>query len=91
MRPSHNVWSTISLAMMLEESREKIALPLRCLPSALDVSEEESQPIRLLHPSLRDFVLDSKSRSVNRKGCLFLTQAIAANAPWKLSDLCGKV
>lgn len=50
--------SPASLAMMLAESEGKIALTLGSLHSLLDVPEQESSLIRLLHPSFRDFLLD---------------------------------
>jgi hypothetical protein len=50
--------SPISLAMMLEEQREKITSTLKCLHSVRDVPEGESRLIRLLHPSFRDCLLD---------------------------------
>ncbi|RYO88741.1 hypothetical protein DL764_008694 [Monosporascus ibericus] len=58
------------LSTMLEEPRDVITKTLHCLHSVLDVPEEETRPIRLLHPSFRDFLLDpqrcqNKTFSVN--------------------------
>ncbi|KAK4097985.1 hypothetical protein N658DRAFT_432935, partial [Parathielavia hyrcaniae] len=52
--------SPTSLAMLLDQSKETIALPLSSLHSLLDVPEEEDRLIRLLHPSFREFLLDAQ-------------------------------
>lgn len=53
-----NALSPASLAMLLSESEETIALLLGRLHSLLDVPEEEGRLIQLLYPSFRDFLLD---------------------------------
>jgi hypothetical protein len=50
--------SPASLAMMLSESTDTIALPLDNLHSLMDIPKEASRLIRLLHPSFREFLLD---------------------------------
>jgi len=50
--------SPASLGMILAESEGKIASTLGSLHSLLDVPEQAGRPIRLLHPSFRDFLLD---------------------------------
>ncbi|KAK4103867.1 hypothetical protein N658DRAFT_465551, partial [Parathielavia hyrcaniae] len=52
--------SPASLALLLDQSKETIASPLGRLHSLLDVPEEEDRLIRLLHPSFREFLLDSQ-------------------------------
>jgi len=37
-----------------------VGVRLRCLHSVLDVPESDESPVRLLHPSFRDFLLDQK-------------------------------
>ncbi|KAK4243004.1 hypothetical protein C7999DRAFT_36676 [Corynascus novoguineensis] len=51
--------SPASLAMLLDQSKGTVALPLGNIHSLLDVTEEEDRLIRLLHPSFREFLLDS--------------------------------
>jgi hypothetical protein len=46
------------LAAILELPKEVVISTLHCLHSVLDVPEDETRPIRLLHPSFRDFLLD---------------------------------
>jgi hypothetical protein len=46
------------LAAILEEPKDVIISILHCLYSVLDVPEDETRSIRLLHPSFRDFLLD---------------------------------
>lgn len=50
--------SPANLAMMLDESEAKIISTLNRLHSVLDVPEQENKPVRVLHPSFRDFLLD---------------------------------
>jgi hypothetical protein len=52
--------SPASLAMLLDQSKETIVSPLGRLQSLLDAPEEEGRLIRLLHPSFREFLLDSQ-------------------------------
>lgn len=49
-----------SLAIMLNESRLKINSMLNHLRSVLDIQEQDNDRIRILHPSFRDFLLDSE-------------------------------
>lgn len=52
--------SATALARLLAVEKEKINRRLRNLRSVLDVLEDTMSPIRLLHPSLRDFLLDEQ-------------------------------
>ena len=61
--------SPASLAMLLDQSKETIVSPLDSLYSLLDVPEEEDRLIRLLHPSFREFLLDSQ-RCSNATFCI---------------------
>jgi WD40 repeat protein len=47
-----------SLAKLLNEPREKIISTLDSLHSVLDVPEDDNRPVRLLHRSFHDFLLD---------------------------------
>jgi hypothetical protein len=46
------------LAELLDIEMGTVRARLRCLHSVLDVPNSEQSPIRLLHPSFRDFLLD---------------------------------
>jgi len=52
--------SATTLASLLAVKKEKVYLRLRYLRSILDVPEDAMSPIRLLHPSFRDFLLDKQ-------------------------------
>ncbi|KAK4103864.1 hypothetical protein N658DRAFT_483962 [Parathielavia hyrcaniae] len=52
--------SPASLAMLLDQSKETIALPLSSLHLLLDVPEKEDRLFWLLHPSFREFLLDEQ-------------------------------
>ena len=52
--------STSSLAGVLHVRREDVIRTLNDLHSILAIPEEGAQPIRLQHPSFRDFLLDEK-------------------------------
>jgi len=52
--------SSTILARLLELPVETIKVRLRCLHSVLDVPESDQSPIRLLHPSFRDFLQDQQ-------------------------------
>ncbi|KAK4031501.1 hypothetical protein C8A01DRAFT_21283 [Parachaetomium inaequale] len=66
--------SPASLAMLLDQSKGTVALPLGNIHSLLDVTEEEDRLIRLLHPSFREFLLDSQ-RCFNTTFCTDATEA----------------
>ena len=52
--------STAALAKLLAVEKERITIRLRTLRSVLNVPEDTESPIRLLHPSFRDFLLDKE-------------------------------
>jgi len=52
--------STSSLAGVLHVRREEVIRRLNDLHSILAIPEERAQPIRLQHPSFRDFLFDEK-------------------------------
>jgi hypothetical protein len=52
--------STTALAKLLEVEKEIVSRRIRHLRSILDVKENQESPIRLLHPSFRDFLLDEQ-------------------------------
>lgn len=54
----HDVLSTVDLALILDKSVDEVRRVLQSFHSVLDVPEDGSKPIRLLHPSFRDFLLD---------------------------------
>ncbi len=56
--------SAISLAQLLSVRMEIIDLRVRNLHSVLNIPQSKHHPIRLLHPSFRDFLLD-KDRCTN--------------------------
>ncbi|KAF8534806.1 putative WD-repeat protein [Trichophaea hybrida] len=49
-----------ALAKLLEMPVTMVCVRLRCLHSILDIPENQEFPIRLLHPSFRDFLLDQE-------------------------------
>ena len=54
--------SPAALGKLLECDQEAIYLRLRHLRSVLNVPDDQNAPIRLLHPSFRDFLLDKQRR-----------------------------
>ena len=60
--------STAALAKLLAMEKERITIRLRTLRSVLNVPEDTVSPIRLLHPSFRDFLLDKKGALTNTSG-----------------------
>lgn len=50
--------SIVSLARLLDISKEDISCRLDSLHSVLNISDNEDMPVRLLHLSFRDFLLD---------------------------------
>ncbi|KAK4034598.1 WD40-repeat-containing domain protein, partial [Parachaetomium inaequale] len=66
--------SPANLAMLLDQSKETIVSPLDGLHSLLDVPDEEDRLIRLLHPSFREFLLDSQ-RCSNTTFCIDAKEA----------------
>ncbi|UKZ71702.1 uncharacterized protein TrAtP1_012651 [Trichoderma atroviride] len=48
------------LAAIIDESKSRIMSVLNTLGSVLDISEDDENKIDTLHPSFRDFLLDSK-------------------------------
>jgi hypothetical protein len=52
--------STDTLAKLLDLSKEKVDQTLHDLHSLLEVPQSQNHPIRLLHPSFRDFLLDKQ-------------------------------
>jgi hypothetical protein len=57
---SFDLLSVDTLSMLLSIERRQIETVLRYLYSVLDAPEKENSPIRLLHPSFRDFLLDKR-------------------------------
>ena len=55
-----DVLSIPALAKLLSISENKVTASLRFLHSLLDIPQDFNSPIRLLHPSFRDFLLDSQ-------------------------------
>jgi NACHT domain len=55
-----NPLPAISIARLLDIDNKRIQMRLRHLHSVLEVPDRQSHPLRLLHPSLRDFLLDKK-------------------------------
>ncbi|ETS76354.1 hypothetical protein PFICI_11741 [Pestalotiopsis fici W106-1] len=53
-----DVVNVLELATILDRSVDEVGRILRSFHSVLDVPEEATKPIRLLHPSFRDFLLD---------------------------------
>ncbi|CAG8127967.1 unnamed protein product [Penicillium salamii] len=54
--------SAIDLANLLQANQKKVRLRLKTLHSVLRVPEDETQPVRILHLSVRDFLLDPQIR-----------------------------
>jgi NACHT domain len=52
--------SALALAKLLSEQKETVTLRLRHLHSVLNIPKHQDHPIRLLHPSFRDFLLDKQ-------------------------------
>jgi hypothetical protein len=57
---SFDLLSVDTLSKFLSIERRQIEAVLRYLHSVLDAPEKEDSPIRLLHPSFRDFLLDKR-------------------------------
>lgn len=55
-----NVLPAEGLAILLSMSKEQVGVALSSLHSVLNIPENEDDPIRLLHPSFRDFLLDGQ-------------------------------
>jgi hypothetical protein len=66
--------SAVALAKLLNVRTEAVNLRVRNLHSVLNVPRSEKNPIRLLHPSFRDFLLD-KDRGVDSNIWVDGTQA----------------
>ncbi|KAF8542140.1 putative WD-repeat protein [Trichophaea hybrida] len=49
-----------ALAKLLDMPVKTVGVRLRCLHSVLDIPENQEFPVRLLHPSFRDFLLDQE-------------------------------
>jgi len=90
--------SPASLAMLLDQSKETIASPLGSLHSLLDVPEEEGRLVRLLHPSFREFLLDSQ-RCSNTTFCVDAKEAhrhlfeccLRVMSSYLRQDMCGLI
>jgi hypothetical protein len=52
--------SAFALAKLLSEQKDTVTLRLRHLHSVLNIPKDQHHPIRLLHPSFRDFLLDEQ-------------------------------
>lgn len=70
----YDVLSLIALAGLINVSAEEVSLTLDSLHSVLNVPREQTLPIRLLHPSFRDFLVDRR-RCDNR--CFYINQNLA--------------
>lgn len=46
------------LAYFLNETKDKVSMALSALHSVIDVPDHDQKPVRILHPSFRDFLLD---------------------------------
>ncbi|KAF8534300.1 hypothetical protein BDD12DRAFT_983947 [Trichophaea hybrida] len=57
------------LARLIGVPTEKVHQRLRCLHSVLEIPNNNLSPIRLLHPSFRDFLIDQK-RCMDPKFCI---------------------
>jgi hypothetical protein len=55
--------STVALASLLNINQRKVYLRLKSLHSVLYVPDDELSPVRVLHLSFRDFLLDSHVRN----------------------------
>ncbi|ORY60787.1 uncharacterized protein BCR38DRAFT_476669 [Pseudomassariella vexata] len=60
-----DVMTPLDLVTILDKPKHDIFRMLHCLHSVLNVPEDETKPIRLLHPSFRDFLLDP-ARCLNK-------------------------
>ena len=84
--------SVISLSTLLQISQDEIALALYDLHSILSIPEDHAEPIRLHHPSFRDFILD-RTRCTN---LLFLVderkmhERVAVSSLRLMSEKLGK-
>ncbi|KAL8299079.1 hypothetical protein RB593_009133 [Gaeumannomyces tritici] len=56
---------TASLAKLLGRSRVNVDSKLRGLHSVLDISGDPTSPVKLLHLSFRDFLVDDENRDAN--------------------------
>ncbi|KAL8310412.1 hypothetical protein RB597_010312 [Gaeumannomyces tritici] len=56
---------TASLARLLGRSQVNVDSKLRGLHSVLDISDDPIAPVKLLHLSFRDFLVDDKNRDAN--------------------------
>jgi hypothetical protein len=50
----------VSLSALLRVPKYKVDQMLRDLHAILDIPDDQNRPIRLHHPSFRDFLLDRK-------------------------------
>lgn len=66
-----DVMSSQDLALLLGETAQKIRTTLNALHSVIDVPDDHQKPIRILHPSFRDFLL-------NPERCVVGSYAITA-------------
>lgn len=55
-----DVLSSENLALLLNETTESVRMALSALYSVIDVPDDHQKPIRILHPSFRDFMLNPK-------------------------------
>jgi hypothetical protein len=55
-----DVLSVIALSQLLSIETESIMSILGCLCSVLDLPRDQNSPLRLLHPSFREYLLDEK-------------------------------
>ncbi|KAI9858001.1 MAG: hypothetical protein M1813_007971 [Trichoglossum hirsutum] len=53
-----NPLSAIAIARLLDVDDGKVQMRLRHLHSVLEIPDSQGQPLQLLHPSFRDFLLD---------------------------------
>jgi hypothetical protein len=58
--------SPVVLARVLHTEAEVVKVTLSSLHSVLDIAEDEDSPVRLLHPSFRDFLLEKERCSDSR-------------------------
>ena len=58
--------SAVVLAKVLDTETEVVKVTLSSLHSVLDIAEDEDSPVRLLHPSFRDFLLERERCSDSR-------------------------